>query len=69
MLLGFSSKQEAEIEKLRIRIIEIETDWNEFTEQEYYMIIEDLKNSQIDKISNGLSYNMTEIQRHLKKLR
>lgn len=69
MLLGYSCKQFSELDRIRNRITEIDTDWNEFTEQEYYMILEDLRNSQIDKISNGLSYNQTEIRNHLRKLK
>lgn len=47
----------------------IDSDWNEFTETEYFRLVKELNDSQLDKISNGFSYNQTEILKHLKKLR
>jgi len=69
MLFAYSSKSQNEINDLRDRLTTLDTNWNEFAEIEYYDIIKDLQNSQLDLISNGFSYNQTEILRHLKKLR
>ena len=69
MLFAYSSKPLSEINAIRDRLTTLDTYWNEFAELEYYEIIQDLQNSQLDLISNGFSYNQTEIRKHLKKLR
>lgn len=56
-------------ELIRDRLIYIETNWNEFTEVEYYDTLEVLRNSQIDPILSGLNYNQTDIVKHLQKTR
>lgn len=47
----------------------INENWNEFTEQEYYRLIDYLKDNQMDAITSGFNYNQTDIRKHLKKLR
>ena len=69
MLFAYSCIDPSEIDEIRDRLTTIDSNWNEFTESEYYKILTDLQDSQLDKISNGFSYNMTEISRHLKKLK
>lgn len=46
----------------------INENWNEFTEIEYYSIIEKLRQTEVDPITSGLNYNQTDILNHLKKL-
>ena len=51
------------------RLIEMENNWNEFTEIEYREILRKTRENIIDPIPNGMNYNQTDIRRHLKKLR
>ena len=51
------------------RLDYINENWNEFTEIEYYFIIEKLKESELDPVTMGFNYNQTDIKNHLKKLR
>lgn len=68
-LLSRSSKDEKELKEINERLIYIDSNWNEFTEVEYYDIMRELGDSMLDPISNGMSYNQTDILKHLKKLR
>ena len=47
----------------------INENWNEFTEMEYYSMIDKLKESELDPVTSGLNYNQTDILKHLKKLK
>lgn len=51
------------------RIEYIDKNWNEFTEIEYYAIISNLKQSQLDPITSGQNYNQTDILKHINKLK
>lgn len=51
------------------RVDYINENWNEFTEQEYYDLIQHLKDNELDPITQGRNYNQTDIKNHLKKLR
>ena len=51
------------------RVDYINENWNEFTEHEYYDLIEHLKDNELDPITQCRNYNMGDIKRHLKKLR
>jgi len=51
------------------RVEYINENWNEFTEQEYYDLIQHLKDNELDPITQGRNYNQTDIKNHLKKLR
>ena len=51
------------------RVDYINENWNEFTEREYYDLIQHLKDNELDPITQGRNYNQTDIKNHLKKLR
>lgn len=51
------------------RVDYINENWNEFTEMEYYNFIEKLKQAELDPVTSGQNYNMSDIKKHLKKLR
>lgn len=41
---------------------------NGLSEEDYYKISFDLFNNQLDRITSGLTYNQTDIIKHLRKL-
>ena len=51
------------------RLDYINENWNEFTEMEYYDLIEKLKDNELDPITHGRNYNQTDIKNHLNKLK
>lgn len=51
------------------RLDYIDQNWNEFTETEYYSIIDKLKDNELDPISSGQNYSTRDIQKKLKNLR
>lgn len=69
MLIGFSCISEQRIQHLRDRIIVIESSWNEFAESEYYDIVRELNDSQLDRIAYGFPYQQKDILSHLRKLK
>ena len=68
ILLNGSNKNDLEKKEIIDRIIFIETNWNEFTELEYYQIVNNLKLNQLDPIAYGLNYNQTALKKHLSKI-
>ena len=52
-----------------IRLLYINDNWNEFTELEYYGIIDKLKQNELDPIASGLNYGTRDIQKKLNKLK
>lgn len=68
ILLNGSNKNWEEKDYIIDRVVFIENNWNEFTELEYYSIIKELKNNQLDKIAFGLNYQANHITKHLKQL-
>ena len=63
------SSSDPDNEEIRDRLIYIDTNWNEFTELEYYEIVKDLVENQQDPIISGHSYGQKDIVKHLRKLR
>lgn len=51
------------------RLYYIESNWNEFTEIEYYDLLEILRDSQLDPILSGSNYIQKDIIKHLQKTR
>jgi hypothetical protein len=51
------------------RLDYINENWNEFTEMEYYDLIQKLKDNELDPVTQGRNYNQTDIRNHLKKLK
>lgn len=47
----------------------INENWNEFTELEYYAIIQELKDNELDPVTHGRNFNQTDIRKHLNKLK
>lgn len=68
ILMNGSNLTNFEMEEIKERLFVIDSNWNEFNEMEYYVILDMLKLSQVDKISNGMNYSQTEIINHLRKL-
>lgn len=67
ILLNNSNKTTQERDAIIDRVIYIETNWNEFTQAEYWEIIKDLENNQLDRIAFGLNYKMGDILKHIKQ--
>ena len=51
------------------RLEYLEENENEFTQAEYWVIIERLKENILDPITSGMNYYQSDILKHLKKLR
>jgi hypothetical protein len=51
------------------RLEYLEANENEFTQAEYWVIVEQLKDNLLDPITSGMNYNQTDILKHLKKLK
>lgn len=49
--------------------IERDIDNNSMGEDEYYALLENLQNAQVDRISSGMSYSQGDILIHLKALK
>lgn len=69
ILLSGSNKNWEEKKSIKNRVVFIESNWNEFTELEYYSIIKELQDNQLDKIAFGLNYQANHITKHLKHLK
>ena len=67
-LLDQSNKDSSEREAITGRLLSLGEDFTEFEEAEYYLIIEELRESCLDPITHGGNYNQGDILRHLKKL-
>lgn len=65
MLLQTSSFEGRVREKMQREIDKIE----EMDSETYEKMLIDLYNNQMDKISNGFTYSMDDVKRHLRKLR
>ena len=51
------------------RLDYINENWNEFTESEYYNLVNKLRENEQDPVTSGMNYNQTDILKHLKKLK
>ena len=67
-LLSRSSFSTWEKDSIRDRVISIDSNWNAETSQEYFQIIDRLKDSKIDPIAFGFNYKQTDILNHIKSL-
>ena len=67
-LISMSDKTTSESDAVRDELVTLETEITEESFTRYWEIIKDLKQSAIDPIAYGRSYNQTAIRNHLKNL-
>lgn len=48
------------------RLVFIDNNWNEFTEEEYYITVRKLLEERLEPITNGFYYNQTDIKNLIK---
>lgn len=58
-----------EIERIRARLVQLEGEEDEFSNDEREALISSVYENQHDRIMMGFNYNQTDIKNHLKKLK